>query len=300
MDSSFDPLAHPILFANPRTLSGGSAWTGHIPLGMLLIDLLRPNVLVELGTHGGDSYLAFCEAVMLLNSQTRCFAIDTWTGDEQTGFYGEEIFKWLRQQHDATYKGFSTLVQSTFDAARANFQDGQIDLLHIDGLHTYDAVKHDFETWLPKMSRRGVVLFHDIAVQKPGFGVHKLWDELSPRYSSYSVLHSFGLGILVVGNDPPPAMREFMQFARANTEPLRNMLATLGNRISLMSRIVSTGASLVMQGKLLAAHCIQRNIPFQFNLDLQAAYENPSGYADQLTRITKSLLENSAIQPKVQ
>ena len=115
----------------------------------------------------------------LLHLQTACYAVDTWAGDEQAGLYGEEVYDEFSRYHDLRYATFSRLVRSTFDEALSHFADGSVDLLHIDGCHTYEAARHDFESWLPKLSSRGVVIFHDINVRERDFGAWRVWQEVS-------------------------------------------------------------------------------------------------------------------------
>jgi len=225
-------LDHPILLSYPRR-TAPSAWTEHIPLAMLLVDLLRPSVFVELGTHFGTSYCAFCQAVKELAIDCTCYAIDTWRGDGQAGHYGQEVLDDLKDHHDPLYSTFSHLVQSLFDDACPQFADGSIDLLHIDGYHTYEAVRHDFDLWLPKMSDRGVVVFHDIAERTGDFGVWKLWSELEARYpNTFSVAHNHGLGVVAVGANLPEQAQALFALKGPERAAVRTLLGELGRRIS--------------------------------------------------------------------
>lgn len=195
-----------------------SAWIGHLPFANWIIQKKQPKTLVELGTHTGASYFSFCDAVIQEKLPTRVFAVDTWQGDEHAGFYGDEVFGRVQLRNEI-YQPFSTLLRMEFDAAVSHFEDASIELLHIDGLHTYEAVKHDFETWRPKLSEGAIVLFHDTQVTDTGFGVKKFWEEVSSQYPNIELLHSFGLGILEITAEPaqiiptvPEERAEFVQF----------------------------------------------------------------------------------------
>ena len=186
----------------PLSLKEPYAWCGHIPFAAWLVKSLRPRLLVELGTHSGNSYFAFCQAVQQCGISTRCYAIDTWKGDEHSGGYGKEVYSYVNKHNTDNYSTFSTLLVETFDASVGSFADASIDLLHIDGLHTYAAVKHDFETWLPKLCPGALVLFHDTAVRNSGFGVWKFWEELIQEHPFHMEFkHSSGLGVIQVFND---------------------------------------------------------------------------------------------------
>lgn len=229
LDPLFWPHSRPIVI---------SAWHGHVPFAIWLVGAAHPATLVELGTHNGGSYSAFCEAVLGYGLPTRCFAVDTWQGDEQSGRYGEHVFAELKRLNDDRYAGFSTLVRASFDEAATAFADGSVDLLHIDGLHTYAAVRNDFETWLPKMSARGVMLFHDIAVHGNGFEVGRLWDELRQRYPAFSFPHCYGLGVLAVGADVPSPVAELCRFDTGMAEKVQQRFARLGETYELQGTLL--------------------------------------------------------------
>jgi hypothetical protein len=195
-----------------------------------LIQVSRPQSIVELGSFSGVSYFSFCQSVMAEHLDCHCHAVDTWQGDEHAGYYDDAIWVDVKRFNEQHYAKFSTLHRCTFDEALHEFSDGSIDLLHIDGLHTYEAVRHDFETWLPKLSRRGVVLFHDTSEHLPGFGVWRLWDELRSLYPSFSFEHSHGLGVLAVGPEAPRPVIELCSETPDRGAIIRDRFSAIGMR----------------------------------------------------------------------
>jgi glycosyltransferase involved in cell wall biosynthesis len=230
LGSLADPALDP-LFWRAERLGATSAWWRHVPFAHWIVAAARPAVLVELGTHAGVSYSAFCLAVQRLGLATNCHAVDTWEGDEHAGRYADSVYDEFRAYHDARFGRFSSLIRSTFDAALNQMEDGSIDLLHIDGLHTYIAVRDDFKKWLPKLSASAVVLFHDVNERSGDFGVWKLWAELVQLYPSFTFLHSHGLGVLAVGAHAPEAVLELCRTTdRREVAAIRDRFAMLGER----------------------------------------------------------------------
>jgi predicted O-methyltransferase YrrM len=178
-------------------------WAGHKYFAYDLIEYLKPEIVVELGTHYGTSFFSFCQSVKDHHLKTKLYAVDSWEGEKHSGHYDGSVYELVKSMKENHYSELSIhLLKMYFNEALKLFDEKSIDLLHIDGLHTYEAVKEDFESWLPKMKSNGIVLFHDISIindpKRADFGVNKLWNELKKQYITFDFYHSYGLGVLIL------------------------------------------------------------------------------------------------------
>jgi GR25 family glycosyltransferase involved in LPS biosynthesis len=169
-----------------------SAWKGHFEFAIQLVQMIKPKIIVELGVDFAHS--TFCLSSEL-GSDSIIYGIDSFEGDENAGKRNThnivlDTYKFLLDKKFLPHDNVK-FIKGYFDNISKNFTD-KIDLLHIDGLHTYEAVKNDFETWFPKTSENAIVMFHD-TISFPN-DVGKLFNEL-PYYKT-NFTHSAGLGIL--------------------------------------------------------------------------------------------------------
>jgi hypothetical protein len=219
---------------------GMGTWSGHLAFAHDLIMIIRPKLIVELGTHWGESYFTFCQTVAQDGLDSICYAIDNWRGEEHSGYYGEEVFADVVRYNEQFYRSFSYLLRTDFDESLSKFENQSIDLLHIDGLHTYDAGSHDFRSWIPKVRPGGIVLLHDICARHVDFGIWQLWDELKAEFSeTFEFHHSWGLGVLRNGEGPgSPELKTFFSSAPSVEQQIRKIYSIYASHLdNLLLRV---------------------------------------------------------------
>lgn len=177
-----------------------SPWSGHRSFGYDLIANIQPKIVVELGSFYGCSTFTFAQAIKDLNLSTVLWSIDLWEEfDEYTqDDYKKDIYNAFKQIRDSCYdKKYIEMLKMTFDQARDQFANSSVDILHIDGSHFYEDVKHDFESWLPKLKENGIILFHDVSddeINGDKMGSYYFWKELEEIYP-YHCLFDFSCGL---------------------------------------------------------------------------------------------------------
>jgi len=88
-----------------------------MPFAYDFLGLLRPSIIVELGTHFGDSFFTFCQSCKEHNLQAKCYAVDSWIGDDVTLYSLAEI----TIGSDVVISQRSYICAATHDYSRPTF-----------------------------------------------------------------------------------------------------------------------------------------------------------------------------------
>lgn len=223
-------LARALLAAvQPLQVLVFSAWAGHEPFLFTLMDLMRPRRYVELGVHEGQSFFTACQHYKSLGGYGEAVGIDLWEGDHQAGFYDGSIFSRFRSILAENYAGCGRYLRSSFADAATIFDPESIDLLHIDGLHTYEAVAADYRTWRSKLTQDGVILLHDTREFHSDFGVWRLMEEVKSEATEwFNFHHSHGLGVLAFGDEETSPAVRLLRYLKTNPTFFERHFALLG------------------------------------------------------------------------
>lgn len=156
----------------------------------LLFDLAKDmpdnTVWCEIGSWKGRS------TVTLAQSGRPGIAIDTFTGTPGEHPRGTDTWKEYCENIKKYTKNICTLPVASYQARRLQDWSGvKIGLLFIDGEHTYEAIKSDFDLYWENVVPGGYVVLHDVwgwegsRIDLPYPGVTRFGEELIKKYGEY-------------------------------------------------------------------------------------------------------------------
>lgn len=140
---------------------------------------LAPKVIVEIGIGKGGTSWCWSK----LSSVEKLIAIDLPNGPWGGGPDGLSI-DYIQANKinncSFTYIPADSQAESTMNAVLTLLAGSPIDFLFIDGDHSYEGVKADYEKYSPLVRSRGIIALHDITEHDPAQNCHvkEFWDEL--------------------------------------------------------------------------------------------------------------------------
>jgi len=165
---------------------------------------LSPRILMEIGTAKGGTlyiwsrYLESCLRIISIDLPEGLFG----GGFPQTKIKFFELFAPYKELYFLRGDSHSMEIASRVSQILKN---DKVDFLFIDGDHTYEGVKRDFEMYSKLVRPGGIIAFHDIVYHPhvPNCKVNKFWNEIRRKYTSKEIIASenqewAGIGVLYV------------------------------------------------------------------------------------------------------
>lgn len=144
---------------------------------------IEPKVIVEIGVHEGHTLKLWQDAFM----PEILIAIDNSTNPTLENYLNTGVIQASIARFDSHDPGCVKMIEFLLGGRK-------IDLLFVDGDHSYEGVKQDFEMYKPLVRKGGIIALH-----KAGDGdVAKLWAEVKTKSSELCHLDGSGIGAYYV------------------------------------------------------------------------------------------------------
>lgn len=191
------------LYALPATYTPNTL-LGHIPPITLITRLSSPNVIVDLGVANSSTLEAVSSTVSRFKLDTSCYGVF----DGKNAKYNSNIIDTMKVIENNYPQ--STVTIGGLEVSHKLFDDGSIDILIISHLSDRTSVSSIVDVWSQKMSTHGIIIMTTVNHPNPDDPVRVYWQDVKNNYPSFEMSHQFGLGILFVGSDQKPLIRELM------------------------------------------------------------------------------------------
>ena len=176
----------PLSLRTPRQLARESVAAGalqKLPEFERLVALVRarrPAAVVEIGSFLGGTLAAWCKV-----AAPDAVLVSVDLADEaETPASPEELRALARPGQRLEVVRGDSHAEATRREIEAALAGREVDFLMIDGDHSYDGVRADFELYAPLVGDGGLIALHDISpgTRVPGVEVHRFWREIRDRY----------------------------------------------------------------------------------------------------------------------
>ena len=172
-----------------------------ISLGRLVKEI-NPETILEIGTHKGGTFFMWCR----ISQNLRFIASIDLPGGKYGGGYVKARERLLREFIYDRYNTKMCLIRddshkkTTYKLISSSLKKQNLDFLFIDGDHSYEGVKQDFELYSPFV-KSGLIAFHDIVHESKEFGVKRFWSELKRKYHTKELIgndSNKGIGVVFI------------------------------------------------------------------------------------------------------
>ncbi len=167
---------------------------------------LNPKYILEIGTANGGSLFCFCK---LAREDAVIISIDLPEGPFGGGYpeWKIPIYQAFKKENQKLYLlRKDSHREETLEEIKKILNGNQLDFIFIDGDHSYEGVKMDYEMYSSLVRKGGVIAFHDIAPRgNPEFagGVPNFWQEIKVNFKIKEFIQNidqecWGIGIIYI------------------------------------------------------------------------------------------------------